>query len=283
MRAPEPGAVGVFSPDGRGGFTAPAAGQDGRCGYLHHDGAWLAAPTLSYTEGFDSGGLSRFQGEDGRWGYAGTDGLPVKAAAPEEAGLFRVPLGPSGTDRRALALAVHSAGRGDGRPERGSGAGPYGDTPGGGTAAPPTTSGGVVLICDDFAMRRLTLAQAGNLYELVSERQGRSLIITSNRAPSDWFPLLPTPSSPSHSWIHQRPSGVNDRKTPGHWEGDLIIGRGQGSAIGALVERTTRYVHLIHLPHGGKAPQVRNALVAHSPHSATERQPRSCENASQVH
>ena len=43
--------------------------------------------------------------------------------------------------------------------------------------------------------------------------------------------------------------------------GVMITGRGQGSAIGTLVERTTRYVHLIHLPHGWKAPQVHNALI----------------------
>lgn len=50
-----------------------------------------------------------------------------------------------------------------------------------------------VLILDDFAMRQLSAAQADDLYELVSERQGRSLIITSNRAPSDWYPLFPNP------------------------------------------------------------------------------------------
>ena len=50
-----------------------------------------------------------------------------------------------------------------------------------------------VLILDDFAMRQLTAAQADDLYELVSERQGRSLILTSNRAPSDWYPLFPNP------------------------------------------------------------------------------------------
>ncbi|MEV6212351.1 IS21-like element helper ATPase IstB [Kitasatospora sp. NPDC051914] len=50
-----------------------------------------------------------------------------------------------------------------------------------------------VLILDDFAMRQLTAAQADDLYELVSERQGRSLVITSNRAPSDWYPLFPDP------------------------------------------------------------------------------------------
>ncbi|MFF9899102.1 ATP-binding protein [Streptomyces longispororuber] len=43
-----------------------------------------------------------------------------------------------------------------------------------------------VLSLDDFAIRQLSAAQADDLYELVSERQGRSLIITSNRAPSDW-------------------------------------------------------------------------------------------------
>ncbi|MET8765615.1 ATP-binding protein [Streptomyces sp. NPDC004658] len=42
-------------------------------------------------------------------------------------------------------------------------------------------------------MRQLSAAQADDLYELVSERQGRSLIITSNRAPSDWYPLFPNP------------------------------------------------------------------------------------------
>ncbi|MEV3927496.1 IS30 family transposase [Actinomadura coerulea] len=61
--------------------------------------------------------------------------------------------------------------------------------------------------------------------------------------------------------IHQRPLEVNERRTVGHWEGDLIIGRGQASAIGTLVERATRYTRLIHLPHGWKAPQMRNALI----------------------
>lgn len=50
-----------------------------------------------------------------------------------------------------------------------------------------------MLILDDFAMRPLGASQADDLYELVSERQGRSLIITSNRAPSDWYPLFPNP------------------------------------------------------------------------------------------
>jgi len=50
-----------------------------------------------------------------------------------------------------------------------------------------------VLILDDFALRQMTATQADDLYDLVSERQGRSLIIASNRAPSDRYPLFPNP------------------------------------------------------------------------------------------
>ncbi len=53
-----------------------------------------------------------------------------------------------------------------------------------------------LLIVDDFAMREFTPAQADDLYELLTERAGRpgrSLILTSNRSPSDWYPLFPNP------------------------------------------------------------------------------------------
>ena len=62
--------------------------------------------------------------------------------------------------------------------------------------------------------------------------------------------------------IHQRPACVDDRTMPGHWEGDLIVGTGQRSAIATLVERTTRYVMLAHLGRERSAEAVRDALIA---------------------
>ncbi len=60
--------------------------------------------------------------------------------------------------------------------------------------------------------------------------------------------------------ISERPAEVADRAVPGHWEGDLIFGK-KMTAIGTLVERHSRYVILLKLPHGNSAESVRTALA----------------------
>ena len=83
----------------------------------------------------------------------------------------------------------------------------------------------------------------------------------ANRRPQGKRPVSGKGQIVDKVMISERPAEVEDRAVPGHWEGDLLMGRRQ-TAIGTLVERWSRYVMLFRLPDGNTSEAVRAALAA---------------------
>jgi transposase, IS30 family len=111
-------------------------------------------------------------------------------------------------------------------------------------------------VCHETIYQSLYVQGRGALRKelAVCLRTGRA--VRRNRSRSDRPPVIK-----DKIMIAERPDEIEDRKVPGHWEGDLIIGKGGRSAVGTLVERFTRYVILLHLPGDHTAETVRTAMT----------------------
>lgn len=118
----------------------------------------------------------------------------------------------------------------------------------------------VMRVCPETIYQSLFIQSRGSLKRelttyLRTQRQRRKPRTSHRTTPSGQGRLVDTIP------ISQRPAEAEDRAVPGHWEGDLIIGANNASAIGTLVERSTRFVMLVHLPGRRTAEEFYRAIT----------------------
>jgi IS30 family transposase len=113
-------------------------------------------------------------------------------------------------------------------------------------------------ICPETIYQALYVPRLGAL-----QRQATRVLRTgrSRRRPHRRLDRRATRFVEPMTMISERPSAIAERQVAGHWEGDLITGHKNRSAIGTLVERKTRYVRLLHLPDGHDAQEVSAELI----------------------
>jgi IS30 family transposase len=114
-------------------------------------------------------------------------------------------------------------------------------------------------VCPETIYQAIYVHAKGELRrELGSQLRRGRVARRPRRQPDARRPRFVDPLTP----ISQRPAEAADRAVPGHWEGDLVIGAGGGSAVATLVERSSRFLLLGHLGRERSAEAVRDSLIA---------------------
>jgi IS30 family transposase len=120
---------------------------------------------------------------------------------------------------------------------------------------------GSMQVSHETIYRALFIQGKGTLRKELTSclRTGRALRRPRNRVDGR---ANPDRRIPDKIMISERPAEADDRAVPGHWEGDLIMGKNNRSAVGTLVERSTRFVILLHLPGPHDVLAFQDAVVA---------------------
>jgi IS30 family transposase len=111
-------------------------------------------------------------------------------------------------------------------------------------------------VCTETIYQALYVYPRGGL-----QREVKKVLRTGRTARKPHSGMVRQPRHPQMVNIVERSEDIEQRLLPGDWEGDLILGEFNRSAIGTLVDRKTRYVMLLHLPGAHDAVSVRDAMI----------------------